>query len=157
MNEYLVRIFEHNRWANLPLVDACLALDPGTLDRTVPGTFGTVRETLAHIAGAETRYLLAIHGRHPDAEGRVEDRNLGLADLRAALARTGDDFVAVARDAAPSRAVVSWRNDERIPLAVLLTQAINHATEHRAQIATILTQAGIMPPEMDGWTWFRTP
>ena len=156
MSESLVRIFEHNRWANLRLVDACLALDPGILDRTVPGTFGTVRETLAHIAGAETRYLSAILGRHPDAAGRVEDMNLGPADLRAALARTGDDFVAVVRDAAPGGAVVTWRNGEPIPLAVLLTQAINHATEHRAQVATILTQAGTAPPEMDGWTWFRS-
>ena len=155
MNEHLVGIFEHNRWANLRLVDACLALDPGVLDRTAPGTYGTIRETLAHVAGAETRYLLAIRGRHPDAEGRVEDRNLGLADLRAALARTGDDFVAVVRDAASDQPAVAWRDGERLPLVVLLTQAINHATEHRAQIATILTQAGITPPEMDGWTWFR--
>lgn len=32
-------------------------------------------------------------------------------------------------------------------------QAINHATEHRAQISTMLTQLGIKPPEMDGWSF----
>ncbi len=31
--------------------------------------------------------------------------------------------------------------------------AINHATEHRTQIKTALSQAGIEPPELDGWTW----
>ena len=27
-------------------------------------------------------------------------------------------------------------------------------TEHRSQVATILTQLGVEPPEMDGWTYF---
>jgi uncharacterized damage-inducible protein DinB len=35
-----------------------------------------------------------------------------------------------------------------------LLQAVNHSTEHRSQIATILTQLGIEPPSMDGWTFF---
>jgi uncharacterized damage-inducible protein DinB len=37
----------------------------------------------------------------------------------------------------------------------LLTQAINHSTEHRAQIATILTQQGIEPPDMSGWAYME--
>ena len=32
-------------------------------------------------------------------------------------------------------------------------QAINHATEHRAHVATILSQHGVAPPELDGWTY----
>jgi uncharacterized damage-inducible protein DinB len=31
---------------------------------------------------------------------------------------------------------------------------VNHGTEHRSQVATILTQLGVEPPEMDGWTYF---
>ena len=37
--------------------------------------------------------------------------------------------------------------------AFYFVQALNHATEHRTQIKTALTQAGINPPELDGWTW----
>jgi uncharacterized damage-inducible protein DinB len=33
--------------------------------------------------------------------------------------------------------------------ALLLGQAINHATEHRAHVATIMSQRGITPPRMD--------
>jgi uncharacterized damage-inducible protein DinB len=36
-----------------------------------------------------------------------------------------------------------------------LLQAVNHGTEHRSQVATILTQLGVVPPEMDGWTYFE--
>ena len=39
------------------------------------------------------------------------------------------------------------------PAALFLLQAINHATEHRAQIATTLTQLGIEPPVLDGWAF----
>jgi uncharacterized damage-inducible protein DinB len=41
-----------------------------------------------------------------------------------------------------------------VPKTILLTQAINHATEHRAQIMAILTQLGIQPPDLDGWSYF---
>jgi uncharacterized damage-inducible protein DinB len=41
-----------------------------------------------------------------------------------------------------------------LPKTIILTQAINHATEHRAQVMAILTQLGIQPPELDGWTYF---
>jgi len=41
-----------------------------------------------------------------------------------------------------------------MPVGLFLLQAINHATEHRSQVASILTQLGIEPPNMDGWTYF---
>jgi uncharacterized damage-inducible protein DinB len=37
--------------------------------------------------------------------------------------------------------------------AVFLIQAINHATEHRAHVVSILTQNGIDVPSLDGWTY----
>jgi uncharacterized damage-inducible protein DinB len=41
-----------------------------------------------------------------------------------------------------------------VPKAIILTQAINHATEHRAQIMAIMTELGIQPPDADGWSYF---
>jgi uncharacterized damage-inducible protein DinB len=50
---------------------------------------------------------------------------------------------------------VNWEGAPRaVPKTILLTQAINHATEHRAQIMAILTQLGIQPPELDSWSYF---
>jgi uncharacterized damage-inducible protein DinB len=40
-------------------------------------------------------------------------------------------------------------------LASLMAQVINHATEHRAHIATIITQLGMEPPNMDLWTYME--
>jgi uncharacterized damage-inducible protein DinB len=36
---------------------------------------------------------------------------------------------------------------------VVLTQAINHATEHRAHINSVLTHLGLEPLDLDGWAY----
>ncbi len=38
-----------------------------------------------------------------------------------------------------------------LPAVTVYVQAINHATEHRSQIATILTQQGVESPNFSGW------
>ena len=35
----------------------------------------------------------------------------------------------------------------------LMIQAINHSTEHRTQVSTIITQLGLEPPDMTGWQY----
>jgi len=34
-------------------------------------------------------------------------------------------------------------------------QAIDHATEHRAQVKVATTQGGVEPPATDGWAFAR--
>jgi uncharacterized damage-inducible protein DinB len=40
-----------------------------------------------------------------------------------------------------------------VPAFVILLQVINHATEHRIHVATILTQLGHEPPDLDLWQY----
>src|SRR4051812_42292031 len=47
----------HNRWATLSVLKACRGLNNDLLNATVPGTLGTVIETLRHIVGAESGYV----------------------------------------------------------------------------------------------------
>jgi uncharacterized damage-inducible protein DinB len=50
---------------------------------------------------------------------------------------------------------LDWEGTPReVPKTIILTQVINHATEHRAQIMAILTQLGIQPPDLDSWSYF---
>jgi len=44
-----------------------------------------------------------------------------------------------------------------VPGWIILVQAVDHGREHRTHIATILTQLGIEPPDMDGWTFMSAP
>jgi uncharacterized damage-inducible protein DinB len=38
---------------------------------------------------------------------------------------------------------------------IILIQAINHATEHRTNITTILAQQGAPTPDIDGWSFIN--
>lgn len=156
MHPILERLFEHNRWANLALVEVCLAVDEGALETAVAGTFGSVKATLTHIAGAEQRYLLALQAKDRHAVPRLEDVNPSVADIRDSLDHSGAGLIEVARglDDDPSLAVAWQGQTYELPASLFLVQAINHATEHRAQIMTTLTQAGVQPPELDGWTFY---
>jgi uncharacterized damage-inducible protein DinB len=35
----------------------------------------------------------------------------------------------------------------------VLIQAVNHAVDHRSQVATQLGQQDVTPPELDGWAY----
>jgi uncharacterized damage-inducible protein DinB len=148
-------MFRHNRWANLALVELCAGLTDAQLDATLDGTFGSIRATLDHIARAERSYFSRISTgqRHPQGEN---EPLLSVAEVGEALGASGDGLIAWAERVQPADSVaVDWDGTPReVPKTVLLTQVINHATEHRAQIMAILTQLGVEPPELSGWEYF---
>ena len=45
------------------------------------------------------------------------------------------------------------RDDFWVEPCVVMVQVINHATEHREQIKSMLTAMGITPPSIDGWDY----
>lgn len=153
MASILVRLFEHHHWANQGTVTACAELDDAVLDATVVGTRDSVRETLMHIAGAEQRYVMRLAGL-PPAYGE-RDGWPGIARLRQLLDESGRRLIDLAGRADPDEVLRGEYGGEAyaLPAALLYVQAINHASEHRSQIATILTQQGIEPPDVSGWAW----
>jgi uncharacterized damage-inducible protein DinB len=158
VNDTLVACFEHNRWANLRLADALLAADPAVLGEGLAGTFGTVRETMLHIAIAEASYAAALLGGDPARSSRVMAEGVGVEEIRAELERTGGDLIEAARRSQPGAVLdVDWDGDgERRPMPsdFLLVQALDHGREHRTQVAAILTRNGVIPPDVDAWAYF---
>jgi uncharacterized damage-inducible protein DinB len=154
MSESLVELFRHNAWANQCLFDACEELSDAQLDAAVVGTFGTIRDTLVHLVGAQERYVAAL-GTGVVSAIREREPFPGLAVLSDAARTSGEALVELAERAQSGATVTAkWRGEiYTAPIWLLFVQAINHATEHRAQVAAILTQQGIQPPSMDGWTY----
>lgn len=152
-NAPLVDLFRHNLWANLRLLDACANLNEAQLKASAVGTFGTIYNTLKHIVGAEQGYLIHLTGRSPETPLRRED-NPDVATLRTHARRSGEGLIEVASTGPPDVVHPEWDGQRwPVPAGLILTQAINHATEHRAQIMTILTQQGIEPPDLSGWAY----
>ena len=50
--------FAHHVWATLRLIDACLALSDAQLATAVPGTYGSILQTMRHLVGADSFDLL---------------------------------------------------------------------------------------------------
>lgn len=153
----LITLFRHNLWANLRLIDACAALDAAQLETTTAGTYGSVFDTLRHIVRSEQSYLSTLTGRKLETRLRVS-RETNMAEIREQARITGEGMIAYAAAVTPSD--VGYSDDDEdenivwpIPAGMLLAQVINHATEHRAQIMTILTQSGIEPPDLSGWKY----
>jgi uncharacterized damage-inducible protein DinB len=155
MSESLVELFRHNAWANQILFDACAGLSDEQLDATVMGTFGSIRNTLVHIVGAQERYVAALAEAGPVSVFREREPFSGLAELRdGARASSAALIELAARAQAGATVTTTYRGEGfTLPVWLLLVQAINHATEHRAQVAAILTQQGSEPPGMDGWAY----
>ncbi len=151
----ITTLFSHNLWANLGLFECCADLTSEQLDATISGTFGTIRETLQHIATSEQSYFSRISTGQPLR--RPDDAApLTMAEMLVSIRTTGLGFIEWAPKVHASDTVeVDWDGTPRdVPKTIILTQVINHATEHRAQIMAILTQLGIQPPELDSWTYF---
>ena len=155
MSESLAEMFRHNAWANQRLFEACEGLSEAQLDATVVGTFGNVRDTLMHIAGAQERYVAALAESGPVSVIREREPFPGVAELRDATRTSSEALIELAAQAQSGATVTTTHRGEAytLPVWLLFVQAINHATEHRAQVAAILTQQGIEPPSMDGWTY----
>ncbi len=150
----LTTLFSHNLWANLNLLEVCKKLTDEQLDSTLDGTYGSIRETFQHIARAERAYFSRVStGELFQWEG---NEPITLDEIGKSLRISGEGFIEWAPKVKADDAVtIDWDGTMRdVPKTILLTQAINHATEHRSQIMTILTHLDIQPPDLDGWTYF---
>lgn len=152
-NAILVQLFRHNLWANGEMVDACRDLTAEQLSTEVVGTYGRLDRTLIHLARAQGGYLRTLADWRPGEEHRLEydDPFPGVDHVAAHLRFTGERLIEIARAASVDRVVEgAWRDEAfRLPEWVLLLHAAHHATEHRQQIATMLTSLGLSPPEPD--------
>ena len=151
MTTTLDEIFHHNRWANERLLEACRNLTDEQRAATVEGTYGELGYTLVHIVRAESYYVKLLTGWQPPVRWEIPGPWPGIDVLLERSRFTGDRLAEVADELDPE-AVLQIEEDE-VPTSVVLVQAINHATEHRSQAATILTQLGIEPPPVDGWNF----
>ncbi len=149
----MTRLLEHHHWANLRVLEACEALSDAQLDAVPPSaTHGTIRETVRHLVTSEEDYVsLLTTGDHPP-----EREAPTLAELRQILHATGRALIAYTRGATDrALAQIDLSDGYRVAPWVIVTQAVNHATEHREQIKSLLSALGIEPPRIDGWRFGR--
>lgn len=152
-NDFLVKLFEHNNWANLKILEACSALTEEQLDAEPQSAMmGSIRATLLHLASAQQNYLRTLT---LPLEERLERVNIEFAAIRESVIRSGEGLLAIAKgEQKPLKPTqLQTRDGYLVEPWVLMVQIINHATEHREQIKSMLTSLGITPPSIDGWDY----
>ncbi len=149
--------FAHHTWATLQVMDACDALSVEQLATTVPGTYGSILDTMRHIVGADSWYLFRLSGeRYPT----IEEEGMNLADLRAVMDSNAAAWPGVLEADPDADEFIEVRNDDgtgfRAAKGIRLAQVLHHGTDHRSQICTALTSLGIEPPEIGVWEYGAT-
>ncbi len=150
--QVLVKLFEHNTWANLQIIQACSALSDEQLDaEPQSATKGSIRSTLLHLVTSQRGYLslltLPVEARRTPP--------LAFAEVQESARMSGDGLLAVVRDGLDNlpRTRLQTRDGYYVEPWVVLVQIINHATEHREQIKSMLSALGVTPPDLDGWSY----
>ena len=152
MNDsFLGKLFEHNNWANMQIIEACSALSDQQLDaEPQSATQGSIRSTLTHLVSAQRGYLalltLPVEAR-PTAP-------LAFSELQESLRVSGAGLLALVGDEHNfPQTRLQTRDGFYVEPWVVMVQIINHATEHREQIKSMLSAVGLTPPDIDGWDY----
>jgi len=149
---FLVRLFEHNNWANMRIIEACSKFGDEQLDAQ-PQTVvkGTIRETLTHLVSAQRGYL-ALLTQQP-VEERLRRAPVNYANLREVAGASGEGLIDLVKDLSRVKEQLQTTDGYSVASSVVIVQIINHAHEHREQICSMLNALGVTPPDMDGWAF----
>ena len=154
-------LVDYNYWAAARLLDAVSMLAPEQFTRDLGNSFGSVRDTIAHICDAEFIWLSRWNGGQPEgfqkpdrmpdvAAARSEWAELERA-MREELKRLGPEGVESRMEykdmKGAARSDFFWQ---------MLQHVVNHGSYHRGQVTTMLRQLGAQPAKsMDLIVFYR--
>ena len=154
------QLFAYDAWANRRSFGACAALTPEQFTRDMGSSFHSVRDTLAHIVGAQFVWLERFHGRIPPGLLPAAD----FPDIATLSARSNEiqqglsDYVnqISAEDLAGGFEYRDLKgNSHRNVRWQTLQHLANHGTYHRGQITTLLRQLGAKAVSTDLIAFYR--
>ncbi len=162
MHEFFKTLVRYNAWANVRLSAAVTDLDEDAFDLDRGAFFGSIHGTLDHILLVDRIWRGRIIGSLYPFESLSQSITADLAHYVAARSDEDAkliDFVDGLTDADMDREVnFTLSNGDRgtDKLYILLQHMFNHATHHRGQAHTLLSQVPVDPPSLDFLPYLRT-
>jgi uncharacterized damage-inducible protein DinB len=151
-------LYDYNAWANTRVLDTSAQLTLPRFLAKAGASYDSVRDTLVHTMAAQWVWLSRWQGVSPNAlfdAAQFAD----LATIRAhwdEIERDTSAFLEGLDDARLAQ-VIAYRNTKGQPFAYPLWQMmvhqVNHATQHRSEVAVMLTQFGHSPDWLDFLYW----
>jgi uncharacterized damage-inducible protein DinB len=164
--DMLRALYAYNRWATERLLDVAAQLTPEQWRAPGSAGHGSVRDTLVHLIGTQRSWLAWWDGTLPADQAyhlRLDpDDYPDVAALRAAwgqVERATQAFVAGLSDADATRVFSNPLPDGRVfrlTLGQMMLHVANHGTQHRSEVAAMLTAFGHSPGDLD-LLWFFRP
>ncbi len=145
-------LVDYNYWARDRLLAAVEPLAAEQLARDMSSSFHSIRDTLAHIYGAEWVWLARWQGESPstlpaaDAFGDLASLGAAWSDVETrfrAFTSSLDDE-GLARTLAYT--LISGQSSAA-PFWQMIQHVVNHGTYHRGQVVTMLRQQGLAGPQ----------
>lgn len=153
-------LYEFDAWANARTLNACAALTQEQLTRNLGNSFGSVRDTLVHILGAQMVWIERLSGGAPAGLPGPE----GFPDIGAVRAKWAEiepRLHAYVNGLTPADIdrVLEYRNLKgvafRDQIGHILQHLANHGSYHRGQVTTLLRQLGATPVNTDMIGFYR--
>ncbi|MGH7505317.1 MAG: DinB family protein [Longimicrobiales bacterium] len=160
MIEEIRELYTYNHWANGRILDATAELSLEELTRDLGSSFPSVRDTLAHMLGAEWIWLSRWMGVSPAGTPASWDlsTHAAIRDRWRTVEEERSAFLG-AQTAASLQRVIEYRNTAGEPFASplwqMLRHVVNHASYHRGQITTMLRQLGRSAAATDLIVFYR--
>jgi uncharacterized damage-inducible protein DinB len=151
----LVReLFVYNYWARDRQLEACGALTEEQFLRPMGNSFSSLRDTLAHLLGAEFVWLGRWQGRPPqDLPAATDFPTLSaLQEAWRPVEQGVRDYLSdLSEDQFAGRFSFTNVKGETwtYPVWRSLLHVSNHQTYHRGQVTMFLRQLGVSPPALD--------
>jgi len=153
-------LYDYNAWANHRSMDAASKLTTEQFVKPMGSSFGSVRDTLAHIYGAEWIWLERFQGRSPASlpdgtqfkdiaslRERWDEHEVRLLGFVRGLTQTDLDRLIEYK----TLKFGVYSN----PLWESMQHLVNHGSYHRGQVTTLLRQLGAQPIATDLMHFYR--
>jgi uncharacterized damage-inducible protein DinB len=149
------RLFEYNDWANRRVWECVTALTDEQFRRPSDYSIGSIHEQLAHQMGAEWLFLQRVQGISPTSMPQAEEYPTREAirqhwdgitsDWLPFLTNLTDENL----DSRITFTSFNGKTQRSMPLWEMLSQMLNHSTDHRAQTLALIHQVGGKTLEQD--------
>ena len=160
MNQaYLQTLLDYHYWARDIILDAVTEVPRETFVSPVTSSFGSLRDTVAHIYAADWIWFQRWTGQAP--KGLIAyDQFPDATSIRTAwkdLETSTRQFVTNLGEAGVNKAfsysLLSGAPDTA-PFWEMLVHVVNHASYHRGQVTTLMRQLGMHPPKATDMIYF---
>lgn len=148
MKQILTDYTNYNYWANKKICDLLLTLDDSILDKDIPSSFRTIKETVFHIWGAEWIWYLRVFDSSK-VEWPIKNFTGSFKEGVGLFHKASLDMIQLVKDKKEEefQRDILYHNVAGIgftnKLYEIIMHCMNHSTFHRGQIITMLRNAGV--------------